>query len=232
MEDKKPFMPITSWAESDRPREKLLNKGVGVLSDAELIAILLGSGSRNESAVELAKRILLGAENSFHKLARFTPAEFTRFQGVGEAKAVTLVAAMEIARRRSERQSDAAVLVRSSEDAYELMYPQLSDLNHEEFWVIFLHQSNKVIARKKISQGGIAGTVTDVRIILKEALLVSAPAMILAHNHPSGNLEPSQADANITRKIKEAAEMLDMRVLDHVIIGNQKYYSFADEGRI
>lgn len=226
------FMPITKWAENDRPREKLLSKGVSALSDAELVAILLGSGSRNESAVELAKRILMRADNSFHKLARYTPEEFCQFQGIGNAKAVTLVAAMEIARRRSQRNNDADFRIRSSMDAFELMSPLLSDLNHEEFWVILLTQSNKVIARKKISMGGIAGTVTDVRIIMKEAVLVSAPAIILSHNHPSGNLEPSFADENITKKIKEGAELLDIRVLDHIIIGANKYYSFADEGKM
>jgi DNA repair protein RadC len=232
MSTEKEFIPITAWAEGDRPREKLLEKGVPALSDAELIAILLGSGSRNESAVELAKRILAGSDNSFHKLARLSPSELTKFQGVGTAKAVTLVAAMEIARRRSERQADPAPKITSSIDAYNLMAPLLMDLNHEEFWVIYLHQSNKIIARKKISQGGIAGTVTDVRVILKEALLVSAPAMILVHNHPSGNLNPSPQDLSITKKIKEAATIIDMRVLDHIIIGGVKYYSFADEGSL
>ncbi len=228
----KEFFPITQWAENDRPREKLLEKGVSALSDAELIAIILGSGSRNESAVQLAQRILNTAHNSFHKLARFSPTELMSFQGVGSAKAVALVAAMEIARRRSERQADAELRVGSSKEAYKLMYAQLADLNHEEFWVILLHQSNKVIARKKISQGGIAGTVTDVRIILKEALLVSAPSIILAHNHPSGNLEPSIADSTITNKIVDAAQTIDMHVLDHIIVGAHGYYSFADNGKL
>lgn len=226
------FIPISKWAENDRPREKLLNKGVAALSDAELIAILLGSGSRNESAVELAKRILMHADNSFNKLARLSPEEFCEFQGIGSAKAVTLVAAMEIARRRSQKNDDATLRIKSSTDVFELISPVLSDLNHEEFWVILLMQSNKVIARKKISMGGIAGTVTDIRIILKEALMVSAPAIILAHNHPSGNIEPSFADENITRKIKEGAAMLDIRVLDHIIVGADQYYSFADEGKL
>lgn len=228
----KNFIPITKWAESDRPREKLMEKGVALLSDAELIAILLGSGSRNESAVELAKRILSTAENSFHKLARLSVNELTKFQGMGNAKAVAVVAAMEIARRRSERQPDPDKRIRNSQDAFELMASLIMDLNYEEFWVIYMHQSNKVIARKKISQGGIAGTVTDVRIILKEALLLSASGLILVHNHPSGNLEPSAPDINITKKIKEAALLIDMRVLDHVIIGESKYYSFADNGQL
>ncbi|PLX15096.1 MAG: hypothetical protein C0599_17350 [Salinivirgaceae bacterium] len=226
------FIPISQWAENDRPREKLLNKGVSALSDAELIAILLGSGSRNESAVELAKRILRQADNSFHKLARFSSEAFCQFQGVGTAKAVTLVAAMEIARRRSLSNRDEAMRIRSSGDAFELMAPILKDLSHEEFWVILLSQANKVIAQKKISMGGIAGTVTDVRIIMKEAVLVSAPAIILAHNHPSGNIEPSFADENITKKIKEGAALLDIRVLDHIIVGGDSYYSFADEGKL
>ncbi len=228
----KEFFPITQWAENDRPREKLLEKGVAALSDAELIAIILGSGSRNESAVQLAQKILSKAGNSFHKLARYSPEELMEFQGVGSAKAVSLVSAMEIARRRSERQPDVEVRVGSSKDAYNIMYAQLADLNHEEFWVMLLHQSNKVIARKKISQGGIAGTVADLRIILKEALLVSAPSIILAHNHPSGNLEPSKADASITHKIVAAAKTLDMNVLDHIIVGAHGYYSFADNGII
>lgn len=226
----KEFIPITSWAEGDRPREKLMEKGVAALSDAELIAIILGSGSRNESAVELAKRILATAENSFHKLARFSVNELTQFQGMGNAKAVSVVAAMEIARRRSEKQADPDQRIRTSHDAFDLMAPLLMDLNYEEFWVIILHQSNRVIARKKISQGGIAGTVTDIRIILKEALLHSAASIILVHNHPSGNLEPSIPDINITKKIKEGAALIDVRVLDHIIIGEAKYYSFADNG--
>jgi DNA repair protein RadC len=226
------FIPISQWAENDRPREKLLNKGVSALSDAELIAILLGSGSRNESAVELAKRILLHADNSLHKLARFSTEAFCKFQGVGTAKAVSLVAAMELARRRSNRSADVVMRIKSSSDAFDVVAPTLKDLNHEEFWVVLLSQANKVIGLKKISMGGIAGTVTDVRIIMKEAVMVSAPAIILAHNHPSGNIEPSFADENITKKIKEGAALLDIRVLDHIIVGGDAYYSFADEGKL
>jgi len=228
----KEFIPITGWAEGDRPREKLMEKGVTALSDAELIAIILGSGSRNESAVELAKRILASTDNSFHKLARLSVAELTRFQGMGNAKAVSVVAAMEIARRRSESQADPDTKIRSSYDAFQLMAPLLMDLNYEEFWVILLSQSTKIIKRKKISQGGIAGTVTDIRVILREAILHSASSMILAHNHPSGNLEPSSADINITHKIKDGAALIDIRVLDHIIIGETKYYSFADDGKL
>ncbi len=221
---------IKQWAVDDRPREKLLAKGIHSLSDAELVAILLGSGSRDESAVELAKRILNANNNNLNDLGKTGVDQLIKNKGVGEAKAVTIVAAMELGRRRKVADIINRQKITQSKDVYEIFKPQLADLPYEEFWVILLNRSNKIMAKEKISQGGISGTVTDVRLILKKAIDKLASALILCHNHPSGNLQPSEADRKITKKLHEAGKLMEISVLDHVIVSDQSYYSFADEG--
>ncbi|MDG1518311.1 MAG: DNA repair protein RadC [Flavobacteriales bacterium] len=219
---------IKNWNLDDRPREKLINKGASVLSNAELMAIILGSGSRSESAVGLAKRILQKADNNFAKLSRMQIEDFKQFKGVGEAKAVSLSATFEFARRRKE-EVDVVTKIGSSSDIFKEMSSNLSDLNHEEFWVVFLNRGNRIIKKERISSGGITGTVVDNKIILKKALLHLASSVILVHNHPSGNLKPSPQDHKVTQKIKSACELLEINLLDHLIIAGNSYYSFADE---
>ncbi|KAF2513469.1 RadC family protein [Flavobacterium foetidum] len=221
--------PITNWSEDDRPREKLMLKGKSVLSDAELIAILIGSGSRNESAVDLSKRILKSVDN-LNALGKMTISQLTTFKGIGEAKAITIIAALELGRRRREEDVVELKKITSSKIAFQLMQPIIGELPHEEFWVLFLNNSNKVISKAQLSKGGIAGTIVDVRLIFKPALETGATGLILCHNHPSGNTMPSEADRQMTKKIKAAGENLDVKVLDHLIITESKYYSFADEG--
>lgn len=225
-------LSIKSWAEDDRPREKLITKGRQALSDAELLAILLASGSREETAVQLAQRMLNESGNSINKLAKLQLSDLKKFKGVGEAKAVTIAAALEIGRRRTDEQSDEKVQITASKVAYQLFNTVLSDLPHEEFWILFLNRNNRVIQKSCISKGGISGTVVDVRLILKPAIECMASGIILGHNHPSGNLKPSQEDINLTQKVKQAAKLLDIALMDHLIIGDQNYYSFADEGII
>lgn len=231
MEDPK-YFPITSWAEEDRPREKLLSKGKAALSDAELIAILIGSGSRNKSAVELSKEILADSENKLQELSRLSVNQLKRFKGIGEAKAVTIVAALELGRRRRGEEALVRKKITSSQSAFEIMQPIIGDLNHEEFWVIFMNNSNKVLLTDQISKGGMTGTLVDPRNVYRKALEIGATCLILAHNHPSGTLKPSQADRNLTRKLKQAGDSLDIKVLDHLIITQNAYFSFADEGII
>ena len=229
MKEKKP-LPITSWSLDDRPREKLLEKGNKALSDAELIAILIGSGSRNESAVDLAKRILASTNANLNQLARLSLNDLQEFKGIGEAKAVSIVAALELGRRRRLETALEKPKITSSKNAFELMQPYIGDLNHEEFWVIYLNNSNKVLARQQLSKGGFTGTLVDTRLVLKKALEVSATGLILCHNHPSGKLTPSQSDKNLTKKIIEAGSVMDIKVLDHLIVTEKLYFSFADEG--
>ncbi|BDU23649.1 DNA repair protein RadC [Flavobacterium sp. GSB-24] len=221
--------PITDWSEDDKPREKLMLKGKEVLSDAELIAILIGSGSRNESAVSLSKRILSSAGN-LNALGKLSISSLMQFKGVGEAKAISIVAALELGRR--QRSEDALIFkkISSSKAVFEIMQPIIGELPHEEFWVLFLNNSNSVISKSQLSKGGITGTVVDVRLVFKLAMENGATGLILCHNHPSGNLNPSDADKQITKKIKLAGESLDVKVLDHLIITESKYYSFVDEG--
>lgn len=223
-------LPIKSWAEDDRPREKLVDKGRQALSDAELLAILLSSGNRNETAVQLAQRILKENKNSINELAKLHLNDLKRYKGVGEAKAVTIAAALEIGRRRTDEHVEQKIKVSSSKAAYDVIKSKLSDLPHEEFWVIFMNRRNSIIKTDCISKGGISGTVVDVRLILKPALENLASSIILTHNHPSGNLRPSQEDISLTKKVKEAAKLMDITLQDHLIIGEQAYYSFADEG--
>jgi len=221
--------PITNWSEDDRPREKLMLKGKGVLSDAELIAILIGSGSRNESAVDLSKRILASVD-TLNSLGKMSLAQLTNFKGIGEAKAIAIIAALELGRRRRAEDSVELTKITSSKIVFEIMQPLIGELAHEEFWVIFLNNSNKVISKSQLSKGGISGTIVDVRLVFKLALETGATALILCHNHPSGALHPSEADKQITKKMKLAGDSLDVKVLDHLIITETKYFSFADEG--
>ena len=219
---------IKDWSADDRPREKLIEKGSKSLSDAELLGILLGSGSRNESAVGLAKRILNYAQNNLTEVGRLGVDDLMQFKGVGEAKAVTLCSAFELARRRKSEVIE-RIKITSATDVFNEISPFLADLNHEEFWVFYLNRANIVLRKEKISSGGIAGTVVDNKIILKKALLNLASSIILVHNHPSGNLNPSIQDKKVTRKMKLACELLEINLLDHLIIAGNSYYSFADE---
>lgn len=221
--------PITNWSEDDRPREKLMLKGKNALSDAELIAILIGSGSRNESAVDLSKRILASVD-TLNSLGKMSLGQLTNFKGIGEAKAIAIIAALELGRRRRAEDAVELTKITSSKIVFEIMQPIIGELPHEEFWVLFLNNSNKVILKSQLSKGGISGTIVDVRLVFKVALENGATGLILCHNHPSGGLIPSDADKQITRKIKQAGDSLDVKVLDHLIITETKYYSFADEG--
>ena len=221
--------PIKQWAEDDKPREKLMLKGKQVLSDAELLAILIGSGSRNESAVDLSKRILSSVSN-LKVLGRLTLKQLTEFKGIGEAKGITILAAMELGRRRGSEEEVELKKITSSKSAFDIMHPIIGDLMHEEFWVLYLNNSNKVIYKSQLSKGGITGTVVDIRIVFKTAFEQNATSIILCHNHPSGTLVASDADKQITKKLKEAGKMLEINILDHLIIANSTYMSFADEG--
>lgn len=224
------YLGIKSWAEEDRPREKLLLKGKASLSEAELIAILLGSGTSSLSAVDLAKQILSAYGNNLNELARMGVKELTKFKGIGEAKAISIVAALELGRRRKESEVVKKPKITSSQDVHNLIKPELLDLQHEEFWTLLLNRSNLVIKKQLISSGGVSGTVADPKMIFKTALSELASSIILIHNHPSGNLKPSQQDINLTKKMSEAGKLLEIPVLDHIIFTNESYFSFADEG--
>lgn len=223
---------IKDWSPEDRPREKLLTKGSNALTDAELIAILIGSGTPKLSAVELAKFIMASVDNNLNRLARLSTKELMKIKGIGEAKAVTIIAAMELGRRRKDIDQEDRLKVSGSKDIFNLMKGYFSDLPHEEFWVILLNRGNRVIRKQQISQGGVAGTVADPKIIFKAALEELACGIILAHNHPSGNITASQQDIDLTKKLKEAGKLMEIQVLDHLIFAGAKYYSFADEGAL
>lgn len=223
---------LSTWAVEERPREKLISNGVQYLADAELLALLLGSGTRQMTAVELARLILKDAGNNLQLLGRMGIEELVRIKGVGPAKATTILAALELGRRRSGSQHPEKIPVKSSETVYRLFFPLMGDLEHEEFWLLMLNRANRVLGRFKVSQGGLSGTVIDTRIILKKALDNLASSIIVCHNHPSGNKQPSEADLKITEKLKKAADMLEIKLLDHVIIADKSYFSFADEGLI
>jgi DNA repair protein RadC len=225
-------LPIKSWSAEDRPREKLILKGKSALTNAELIAILLGSGTQTVSAVELARTVLQNSGNDLNDLARLTVRDLIKIKGIGQVKALTIVAALELGRRRKELEQEEKPKVTSSRDAFDILKQDLLDIPHEEFWVLLLNRANRVIRKHQISQGGVSGTVADPKIIFKSALEELASGIILAHNHPSGNLTASQADIDLTRKLKDAGKLLEIQVLDHVIIAGQKYYSFADEGML
>lgn len=219
---------IKSWAEEDRPREKLSGQGRRALTDAELIAILIGSGSRNETAVELSKRILHHYENDLNKLGKASISELSKFKGIGEAKAISIIAALEIGRRRNDSETKAVDTIGSSRDAYNIMRRHLVDLNHEEFWIILLGRSQKVLGRELISKGGLAATICDPKIIFHAALQHQASGIILVHNHPSGNLKPSQEDLTLTKKLIAAGRVLDISIFDHLIITDNGFTSLAD----
>ncbi len=229
---KKDYIPFTikNWALNDRPREKLLQKGKLALSDAELIAILIGSGNTDESAVELSKRILFETKNNLNLLGKLSAQQLMIYKGIGEAKAISIIAAMELGRRRRTEDALELVKIASSSTVFELLQPIIGELPHEEFWILYLNNANKIIEKVQISKGGITGTLVDVRITLKKALELGATSLILAHNHPSGNLNPSEADKQLTNKLKIAGESLDIKVLDHLIVTEKSYFSFADEG--
>lgn len=223
------YFSIKNWNEDDRPREKLLLKGRSALSDAELVAILIGSGSRNESAVSLSQRILASVHNNLSELGKRSIPELMGFKGIGEAKAVTIAAALELGRRRRAGEALDRKKITSSQSVFEYIQPILGELPHEEFWILYLTNSNKIIKSSQISKGGITGTLVDVRLVFKEALQLGAVGIILAHNHPSGTLKPSQADIQLTKKLKSAGDGLDIKVLDHLIVTEKAYFSFADE---
>lgn len=225
-------LTLRDLAEDDRPREKMLQKGTQSLSDAELIAILIGSGNRQETAVQLSQRMLNNYQHNLISLSRTSIKDLQQFKGIGEAKAITIAAALELGRRRSAQSERVVQQISSSKAAYEIMKAKLEDLPHEEFWVMLLSRNNKVLDLQMIGRGGISGTVADVRVILKLALENLASGIILAHNHPSGNLSPSNADISLTHKVKESAKLMDIAVLDHLIITDTSYYSFADNGKI
>jgi DNA repair protein RadC len=224
------FLSISNWSEDDKPREKLMLKGKHALSDAQLIAILIGSGSRNESAVDLSKRILSSVENNLNALGKLSIAQLINFKGIGQAKAISIIAATELGRRRRAEEVTELIKITSSKIVFEIMQPIIGELPHEEFWILYLNNSNKVISKSQLSKGGIIGTLVDVRLVFKIALEIGATSLVLCHNHPSGSLIPSDADIQITKKIKLAGESLDIKVLDHIIITETRYYSFLDEG--
>lgn len=221
-------LSIKQWAMEDRPREKLLAKGIAALTDAELIAILIGSGTRDETAVDIAKRILGSVENDLNELGKKQVTDLKKIKGIGEAKAITIIASLELGRRRKLATLKDKTQITSSSDIYNLFQPVIAELPHEEFWAVYLNRSNKIIEKTKLSQGGVAGTVIDIKLVLKNALQLLASSIIVCHNHPSGNLQPSQADKDITTKLAKAANLLDIKVLDHIIVVEDNYYSFAD----
>lgn len=224
------YTPINQWAEDDRPREKMLLKGKSALSDSELLAILIGSGSRNESAVQLCQSILASINNNLNQLGKLSVQQLTQFKGIGEAKAISIVAALELGRRRRDEATIDLSKITSSKAVFEIMQPIIGELHHEEFWVLYLNNSNKVIHKSQLSKGGMTGTIVDTRIIFKTALEYNATSLILVHNHPSGKLVASDADKEVTKKLKLAGQHMDILVLDHVIITENNFYSFNDEG--
>ena len=223
-------LKITEWAVEDRPREKLIRQGTANLSDAELLAILISSGTKDRSAVDLGRELLNIVNNNLNSLGKLTIADLKKIRGIGTARAVTIAAALELGRRRKLDEAPDSLQIKCSGDVADIFQPLLSDLAHEEFWILFLNRSNKVIDRMRLSQGGISGTVTDVRMVMKKAIEYLASGIIVCHNHPSGNLNPSESDTKITKKIKEAGRLMDIQLLDHLIISEKDYYSFADNG--
>lgn len=222
-------MSIKFLAEDDRPREKFLLKGKNALSDAELLAIIMGSGNREDSAVELGRKILGSVENNWHNLSLLSLSDLMKFKGVGEAKAISIAAALEIGHRRAAQEVPEKIQIRESKDIYKVLQPYLSDLQTEEFWAVFLNQNNRIVGKARLSAGGINQSVVDVRILFKTALEHLSTAIAIAHNHPSGNLKPSQEDLRITKQIADAGKILNIQLLDHLIISQNAYLSFADE---
>jgi DNA repair protein RadC len=230
MEEQNTYFSIKNWSLTDRPREKLLHKGSASLSEAELIAILIGSGTRKMSAVELSRIIFKDSQNSLQVLGKKSLKDLMKYKGIGEAKAVTIAAAMELGKRRAMEMPTKSPKIKSSNDAFRIMQPIIGELSHEEFWVLLLDNSHKLIEKKNISIGGLTGTLVDARVVFKKAIDAGAVAMVVAHNHPSANLNPSTQDKILTLKLSEAGKLLDIKVLDHLIITQQGFYSFADEG--
>lgn len=223
-------MTIKFLAQDDRPREKFLLKGKNSLSDSELLAIIMVSGSRDESALELARKILISVGNNWNQLSLLSVKDLMKFKGVGEVKAISIATALEIGRRRAGQEVSEKPIISNSDDAYQVFKNQLSDLRTEEFWAVFVNQSNKIVHLSKLTQGGISQSIVDVRILFKTALDHFATGIIIAHNHPSGSLKPSKEDINITKKIRDAGEFLSVQLLDHLIITQNSYFSFSDEG--
>ena len=223
-------MSIKFLSEDDRPREKFLLKGKSALSDSELLAIILGSGNNEDSAVELARKILASVDYNWQKLSKLSIKDLMKFKGIGEAKAISVAAALEIGRRKAAQEIPEKEKVTSVNDLYKIFSQYLSDLQTEEFWAIFLDQKNHVIYKTQISKGGISGTLVDVRVIFRIAIEHFATSIAVAHNHPTGNLTPSQPDISITRRIKEAGDLLDIKLLDHLIIGENSFFSFSEQG--
>lgn len=230
MENSKGFQSfsIREWNENDRPREKLLVKGKNALTDAELVAILIGSGSKEESAVSLSQRILSSVDNQLHQLGKLSVKQLMQFKGIGEAKAITIVAGLELGRRRGNEHTSTLQKITSSKDVYTILKPVIGDLEHEEFWILYLNNNHKVLKKKQISMGGKTGTLVDPKVVFKAALEFNATAIVLAHNHPSGSLKPSQSDLDLTSQLKTAGKYLDIKLLDHLIITEKAYFSFAD----
>lgn len=225
-------LAINHWKEEDRPREKMMLHGVATLSDAELLAILIGSGNTEDSAVELMRKVLNDYHNNLNELGKTTVDELCRYKGIGQAKAITILAASELGKRRKEEEVKERKTIFSSCDVYQYFYPMMCDLPTEECWILLLNQASKVIDRVKISSGGLASTSVDVRCILREALLKRAVAMALCHNHPSGSIRPSAEDDRLTEHLDKAAKLMNIRLIDHVILTDGKFYSYADEGRM
>jgi len=225
-------LTIKGWALEDRPREKLMQKGKTVLTDAELIAILIGSGSKGESAVELSKRMLNSVHNNISQLAALSIEQLKEFKGIGEARAISIITALELGKRRHFEQTKEKPIIKSSKNAFKIMQPIIGDLSYEEFWVLYLNNSNKVIKKEQLSKGGITGTMVDIRVLFKKAVELSSVAIIVCHNHPSEKLFPSESDKVLTAKIKEAGKTLDIKLLDHLIITQKDYFSFADNNQL
>ena len=225
-------LTITQWAEEDRPREKMMMHGASALSNAELLAILIGSGSAEESAVELMRKILNDYHNNLNELGKASIDELCRYKGIGLAKAISILAASELGKRRKEESVKERIAILSSKDVYDCFYPMMCDLPTEECWVLLLNQGSKIIDKTRISAGGLSATAVDVRCILREALLKRASAIVLCHNHPSGNIRPSKEDDLLTRHVAQASECMDIRLVDHIILTDGAFYSYADEGRI
>ncbi len=223
---------IKNWATEDRPREKMLEKGREALSDAELIAILIGSGNNKESAVDLSRRIMRDVDDNLVQLSQLTINDLTRYNGIGEAKAVSILAALELGRRRRFAEASTQAFIKNSKDAFEYFYMRMADIEHEQLWVMLLNPANKVIKMTKVSDGGVNGTSADPKRIFKIALENNATAIMLCHNHPSGNVLPSESDKTLTRNIINGGKLLEIKILDHIIIGIDKYFSFADSGLI
>lgn len=232
MELSESVLNIKSWSPQDRPRQKLILKGKSSLTDAELVAVLLGSGTKKLSAVDVAKRMLQSAGNSLHELARLGVTDLIKLKGVGEAKAVTIVAALELGRRRKDLEAHERPQIKCSKDAFELLKPELLDIVHEEFWIVSVNRANRVIRKHLVSQGGVSSTIADPKIIFKAAVDDLASGIILAHNHPSGTTYASQADIELTGRLQECGKLLEIKILDHLIFAGQRYTSFADDGML